>query len=124
MTATDDARLLPLKAQRDEYVAWWRAWPDCDDEESDRRADHVTALERQMMQMPAATVRGIAARVDLLTEYTSSSPREAPAAVLYSSIDDDGSERLLADYCMDSIAADLERLTGGASCHTQRSRRT
>ena len=81
MTATDDACLLALNAQRDEYVACWRAAPDCDDEESDRRGDHVTALVGQMMQMPAATVRGIAAKIDLMIEYTSSSPRESPAAV-------------------------------------------
>ena len=112
--AADDADLLALKAKRDEYVAWWRddaRAHDCDDKESNRRGAHVTALERQIMQTPAATVRGIAAKIDLLSEYTSSWPREAPAAALYSGIDDDGGERMLTDHCMDSIAADLERLT-------------
>ena len=112
----DDAALLALKAERDEYVVWSRQDAranDYDDAEAARRGDHLTALERRVMRTPATTIRGISAKLDLLFEYTNAGPRDADDATLYGGIDDDGFELDLASHAADSLWADLRRLSDG-----------
>ena len=117
LAAGNDAEIIALKARRDEFLAEWRASETADDDESGRRGEILTSMERSILRIPAQSVGGIMAKVEMLLDFINQdrwTTDVADAATLYSGVFDDGDELMLTEHAAESLWADLLRLSSAS----------